>query len=1229
MSRMDSCPQTNPCGFFYSLFERGWFRCTDKEEEKEHAHTAGEGKTLPEKVCGKGVQVKKRKKAVSLFLALLMAVTLLPAGTVFAGAISGSAETETESVKQEASSVFGTSTEDTGPGENSTGKETEASGEESPSTAAPASVAMEPEKEETDAGTEKETAEAPETGSLDAGQTPETEAAPEEEETLSIVDDEGRYIWEDGYSGPSVEEFLSVSEKYGNQRVSVLTHEDYEAEEARKNNPRLRATEGGSTVTVDTTGVKHRYSSSGITNEFNVHTGNENYLGICCEPWLKAPHSYTTTCREVTDDLGNVLKAIFLGMEGQEGYSLWGVNTYGQGPTYGSFGDTFALAHACLGVAYANNTKGLSSSDAAYVRNVVKSMTDNVAHSSNEKYKKVLNKYKCFLADSDGTRQTIMWLERNTDKALLTVEKRSAVELDSKYDANTLGSRKLTGATFKMYRWNDETNQYHYITTATDNNNGTYTFEVDLVPADNDDNNWFLVKEEKAPGGYKLPYVFTGNDPNNSFLTNGDEVDYNIYRGRQFFLHKDKTWSYHQSEDASGLHAYKNKLSLSKGTVFYDTPNTITVSVLKVDATNTSKKLPGAKFELYGWNNSDNAYNLDFGAFTDNGDGTYSCKINYFDWPSNSYASRHWFLIKETQAPDGYEPSPLDSTYKYGSDESQGGTQFYVDKTGVVYTGSVSGGTYDYRNQGNTITIKNNPQNGLLKLKKTSSNPSCTNGNENYSLEGAVYTVYSDSALTKTAGTLTTDKNGISNTLTLKIGKYWVKEKTASKGYALDQQTHEVTITSDHVNTAYVLSVEETPQLDPVGVLISKVDADTGETVPEGRGTLGGAEFEVKYYDTLDASADPASKGKKPLKTWTIKTDEDGYAELKSTYLVKGDDFYLDPTGTPALPLGVVTIKETEAPEGYHKNEELFIIPIPADGTTQGISTYQYPVVKEKVLQLILHKVQSGTDKAIPGAVFEHTCPDGTKEKAATGTDGSLSFKGLTYGTHTVKEVSVPEGYSLNTNEIRFTVAEDNTITFQSSAVETDTNGAIRLTVNKEGNPEAVVEDPPAPYKVRVIKKNNEGKTLKYAKFTLYAEAECKTVVSELRTDENGILTMENLIPGRHYYLKETEAPPGYRIPEEGRNYDIYVYSVPVDGIFDFSINGTTYHADQTDSSKPVYLSGSKADRIICIGVINPVGLKLPDTGSSLTLALVLAGAGIMLSVLFFTGKGRNQKTDK
>lgn len=119
---------------------------------------------------------------------------------------------------------------------------------------------------------------------------------------------------------------------------------------------------------------------------------------------------------------------------------------------------------------------------------------------------------------------------------------------------------------------------------------------------------------------------------------------------------------------------------------------------------------------------------------------------------------------------------------------------------------------------------------GKVMLTKSSANPALTDGNSCYSLAGAVYGIYgseSDALADRSRlGTLTTDANGNSGSLELNAGTYWRRELVAPKGYALDRRAYSFTVSSGQTTT---LRVTDMPQSDPVGVLLKKLDATSGD----------------------------------------------------------------------------------------------------------------------------------------------------------------------------------------------------------------------------------------------------------------------------------------------------------------------------------------------------------------------------------------------------------------
>ena len=512
---------------------------------------------------------------------------------------------------------------------------------------------------------------------------------------------------------------------------------------------------------------------------------------------------------------------------------------------------------------------------------------------------------------------------------------------------------------------------------------------------------------------------------------------------------------------------------------------------------------------------------------------------------------------------------------------------------------------------------------GSLQISKSSADPSITNGNSYYDITGAEYGVFTGSNATGQVATLTIGSNGWSQEISLDAGTYYIKETKAPKGFALDNNIYPMTVTSGSKTTR---EFKDNPQYDPVSVLLRKVDADTGNNKPQGSGTLAEAQFTFKFYaGEYNDGVNPADLGIIPTRTWVMKTDSDGFTMLDNNYKVSGDPLYIV-NGVPTLPLGTVTIQETKAPIGYKINQEIFVRKITPTFNDQFVNTYNEPIIKEDSLNFVIKKVQSGTSTLIPNAKFRHTLPDGTTEELQTGSNGEVVIRGLTQGIHKIVEFEAPEGYEVNKNEFVFEVKSDNTINVISNTIN------MGMSYSEfEGDGILTVNDDVKPFSIRLTKVNDKGAVLEGAEFTLYSDSACNNAIETQVSDGNGNLKFLNLKPGTKYYMKETKAPEGYRIPVDifGKVhvYEIYVESTPVNNVFDYYIDGVKYTVNDTDSNKDVYLAGTKSDREVNIKVVNTIGMKLPKTGSWLMIPILLIGVGLM-SYSVFSNK-KKMKVDK
>lgn len=206
-------------------------------------------------------------------------------------------------------------------------------------------------------------------------------------------------------------------------------------------------------------------------------------------------------------------------------------------------------------------------------------------------------------------------------------------------------------------------------------------------------------------------------------------------------------------------------------------------------------------------------------------------------------------------------------------------------------------------------------------------------------------------------------------------------------------------------------------------------------------------------------------------------------------------------------------------------------------------------------------------------------------------------------------------------------------------------------------------------YQINVLKTNDHGQNLADAKFRLYSDSELKNEVYvkqgengyvvvnrdstggtdhtggqqpedavEMKSGADGTFVIYGLDSGT-YYLKETEAPAGYRLLTEAIVLDVKA-TFPEDRNNYVKGDGATENALKfLDASAQVreFNAGkwkeSKVDLITDTGkgsanltVVNTVGKKLPVTGSSAAVLCIAVGSGLVLAGAV---RRRNEKSMK
>ena len=332
-----------------------------------------------------------------------------------------------------------------------------------------------------------------------------------------------------------------------------------------------------------------------------------------------------------------------------------------------------------------------------------------------------------------------------------------------------------------------------------------------------------------------------------------------------------------------------------------------------------------------------------------------------------------------------------------------------------------------------------NPKGKLQLVKEVKSNKTLTEQCKNmYSLAGAEYYVSKNRDGSGYVGMFTTKEDGSTDPIELDAGRYYVKEVKAPKGYALDTEIYSVNVSSG--NTSWVTSKDE-PLFDPISILLEKTSDGTGYLNPNA--DMSGAEFTIKYYDSLDEDL----SGLTPKRIWklkTIKHPRDGrfWAQMREVNKVDGsDEFYKDENGIIVIPRGSIVVQETKAPRGYRVDSKTYTYRIDKD-TNDLTMKLNFGNTPEQPNKPLVPKI--GTT-ALDAATTDNVGSHGKKVKLVD----KVSYKQLSEGeTYTVKGKLMDKatGQPLLVNGREVTAEKTFTVTNVNSTITGDgASGSVDL----------------------------------------------------------------------------------------------------------------------------------------------------------------------------------------
>lgn len=397
------------------------------------------------------------------------------------------------------------------------------------------------------------------------------------------------------------------------------------------------------------------------------------------------------------------------------------------------------------------------------------------------------------------------------------------------------------------------------------------------------------------------------------------------------------------------------------------------------------------------------------------------------------------------------------------------------------------------------IKIKGEKPKYTVTLTKTSADVKITNGNANYSLEGAVYYVYKDVNIPdypywnyKPYATFTTDANGHAElSKKLENGNYVTIEQVAPLGYTLDTLVHRFSINGKSTD----ISVVDDPSA--VTLTVTKKDSDTNNSVAAGNASLAGAVYRVSYLqDGSEVHKD-------------ITTNSSGRAVLKG------------------IPIGQIKVQEISSPLGYKLDPIVHIYNVAAHEVTSVEFELEPADFTEEVMkgQIALHKQYETLDDLAEeqGAEFDvylksagsfDAAKETERDHITTGADGIATTKDLPYGTYVVHQSKGGNGRQL-VADFDVSISEDGKV-YSYDLVNTQKNAQLKIVKTSE---DGVIEG----IKFRVTRLE-DGYS---AEYTTNAAGEILTETLPIYADKDGATKYQ-------YRVEEldTEKTYGYQLPD-------------------------------------------------------------------------------------------------
>ncbi len=446
--------------------------------------------------------------------------------------------------------------------------------------------------------------------------------------------------------------------------------------------------------------------------------------------------------------------------------------------------------------------------------------------------------------------------------------------------------------------------------------------------------------------------------------------------------------------------------------------------------------------------------------------------------------------------------------------------------------------------------------NGNLELSKLNSNGDL--------IDGAVFNVTGPNDYNRDISV----SNGRITIENLPLGTYYIKEKTAPRGYVINNETYSVqvnpnetakqSIVDEEVTGVFTLTktnetgtdnlkgvtyrvwndngYDETFQTDNNGI-IKIENLKLGNYHYQEIKTIDGFVIDSNVYDFTLEYKDQNTKvvyasvnknNKEATGTFTlIKKNAEGTLNLKGTkYRVWNDnnydkEFITDANGKieiTNLKLGKYYYQEIQATEGYLLDNNIYTFELKyKDQNTSVVYANATQNNEEVTGTFVLIKKNSNETKNIEGTKYRVWNNSGYDKEFTTNKEGKIEITGLKLGKYNYQEIQASTGYIIDNQIYTFELKYKDQYTDVVYANATRTNQEVTGTFT-------------------LVKKNEDKtKTLSNVTYKIWNDDGYE---KEFTTNEDGKIVVENLKLGKYYY-QEKQTINGYVVDNNVYTFEL------------------------------------------------------------------------------------------